>query len=57
MTMTLQDRIDQIVTQHGSLPAAARVTEVDAGYLSRLRAGEKVNPEKDKPRGCHECKT
>lgn len=48
--MTLQDRIDELVVQHGSLRAVARVTEIDVGYLSRLRAGEKVNPEKDKLR-------
>ena len=48
--MTLQDRIDELVAQHGSLRAVARVTEIDAGYLSRLRSGEKVNPEKDKLR-------
>jgi hypothetical protein len=44
----LQPRIDELVAQHGSLRAVARVTEIDAGYLSRLRTGEKVNPEKDK---------
>lgn len=48
--MTLQERIDQLVTQHGSLRAVSRVTGIDAGYLSRLRSGEKVNPEKDKLR-------
>ena len=48
--MTLQERIDQLVQQHGGLRAAARVTEIDASYLSRLRSGEKVNPEKDKLR-------
>lgn len=48
--MTLQERIDQLVVQHGSLRAVARVTEINAGYLSRLRNGEKVNPEKDKLR-------
>jgi len=48
--VTLQDRIDELVAQHGSLRAVARVTEIDAGYLSRLRTGEKVNPEKDKLR-------
>lgn len=48
--MTLQDRIDELVAQHGSLRAVARVTDIDAGYLSRLRTGEKVNPEKDKLR-------
>lgn len=45
--MTLQDRIDELVAQHGSLRAVARVTEIDVGYLSRLRSGEKVNPKKD----------
>lgn len=48
--MTLQDRIDELVAQYGSLRAVARVTEIDAGYLSRLRSGEKANPEKDKLR-------
>lgn len=48
--MTLQERIDELVAQHGSLRAVARVTEIDAGYLSRLRSGEKVSPENDKLR-------
>lgn len=48
--MTLKERIDELVAQHGSLRAAARVTEIDVGYLSRLRTGEKTNPEKDKLR-------
>lgn len=48
--MTLQERIDELVAQHGSLRAVARVTDIDVGYLSRLRAGEKANPEKDKLR-------
>lgn len=48
--MTLQDRIDELVAQHGSLRAVARVTEIDVGYLSRLRTGYKANPEKDKLR-------
>jgi transcriptional regulator with XRE-family HTH domain len=48
--MTLQERIEQLVERHGSLRAVARVTEIDAGYLSRLRSGEKANPEKDKLR-------
>jgi hypothetical protein len=45
--MTLAERIDQLVSQHGSLRAVARVTEIDCGYLSRLRDGEKVNPSAD----------
>lgn len=48
--MTIQDRINELVAQHGSLRELARVTEIDVGYLSRLRAGEKVNPEKEKLR-------
>ena len=48
--MTIQDRINELVELHGSLRAVARVTEIDAGYLSRLRAGEKANPDKDKLR-------
>jgi hypothetical protein len=48
--MTLQERIEQLVERHGSLRAAARVTEIDASYLSRLRSGEKANPEKAKLR-------
>lgn len=48
--MTLQERIDQLVQQHGSLRAVARVTEIDAGYLSRLRSGEKARPENAKLR-------
>lgn len=45
--MTLKERIDQLVRQHGSLRAAARVTAIDPSYLSRLRSGEKAHPEKD----------
>ena len=43
--MTLAERIDQLVIQHGSLRAVARVTQLDASYLCRLRSGEKVHPE------------
>jgi hypothetical protein len=48
--MTLQDRIDELVAQHGSLRAVARVTEIDVGYLSRLRGYANVNPGRDKLR-------
>lgn len=48
--VTLQDRIDELVAQHGSLRAVARVTEIDVGYLSRLRAYANVNPGRDKLR-------
>lgn len=46
--MTLKERIDNLVAQHGSLRAVARMTGIDVAYLSRLRSGEKVAPEKDK---------
>lgn len=46
--VTLADRIDELVKTHGSLRAAALSTGIDVGYLSRLRAGEKANPEKAK---------
>jgi hypothetical protein len=42
--MTLAERVAQLCMQHGSLRAAARVLEVDPGYLSRLASGEKVRP-------------
>lgn len=45
--MTLQERIDQLILQHGTLRAAARVAQIDASYLSRLRYGEKENPTND----------
>ena len=40
----LGDRITELEKQHGSLRAAAKVLGCDAGYLSRLRSGEKENP-------------
>jgi transcriptional regulator with XRE-family HTH domain len=40
----LKQRINELVTQHGSLRAVARVLGVDVGYLSRLRGGAKTNP-------------
>jgi len=46
--MTIQDRINELVAQHGSLREVARVTGIDVGYLSRLRTGEKAAPETDK---------
>lgn len=41
---TLSDRVSALETQHGGLRAAARATGIDAGYLKRLRDGEKTNP-------------
>lgn len=46
--ITLQDRISELIAQHGSLRAVSRVLGIDPGYLSRLHSGEKVNPEKEK---------
>jgi len=42
--MTLQERIDQLVQQHGSLRALARVMEVSPPYICRLRSGVTKNP-------------
>ena len=41
---TLPDRVYTLETQYGGLRSAARATGVDAGYLKRLRDGEKTNP-------------
>ena len=43
---TLQERVAELIAQHGSLRAAARVLQVEPGYLSRLANGDKVNPGK-----------
>lgn len=40
----LQDRIDELVLQHGTLRATAAVLKVDHGYLSRLRRGVVTMP-------------
>jgi len=45
--VTLPERIDEFVKVYGSLRAAADAIGIDAGYLSRLRNGEKVSPTKD----------
>jgi hypothetical protein len=42
--MTLQERIDQLVAQHGSLRALARVMECSPPYICRLRSGVTKNP-------------
>lgn len=44
--MTLAERIAELEDQHGSLRAVARVIQIDPGYLSRLKAGEKFRPSK-----------
>lgn len=42
--ITLSERIHELVQQHGSLRAVARITKIDVGYLSRLRNGDKRTP-------------
>lgn len=42
--MTLFQRIEELIEQHGSLRAAARVRKIDSGYLCRLHAGSKKEP-------------
>lgn len=43
--VVVQTAIQRLVNRAGSLRAAARVLEIDAGYLCRLRAGDKVSPD------------
>lgn len=45
--MTLESRIVDLVSRHGSLRAVAKVTGISVGYLSRLASGEKTNPSAD----------
>lgn len=40
----LRARIQELARQHGSLRAAARALGIDAGYLSRLQDGSKLEP-------------
>lgn len=40
----LQQRIQELVDRHGGVRAAARVLEVDQGYVYRLLSGEKNDP-------------
>ena len=42
--MTLGERIDELVAQHGSLRALARVMEYSPAYICRLRRGITKNP-------------
>jgi transcriptional regulator with XRE-family HTH domain len=45
--ITLQERIDDLCKTHGSLRKAAKAVDVDFGYLSDLRSGDKTNPSLD----------
>jgi len=40
----LQQRIQELVDRHGGVRPAARVLEVDQGYVYRLLSGEKSDP-------------
>lgn len=40
----LQDAVEALVAEHGSLRAAARAIGVDHAYLWRLLNGQKVDP-------------
>lgn len=42
--MTLTERIEQLVQQHGSLRKAGRVVGLTGQYLYRLQSGEKTSP-------------
>jgi hypothetical protein len=42
--MTLFQSIEELISLHGSLRAAARVKKMDAGYLCRLHAGVTKEP-------------
>jgi len=43
MSITLEDRIKSLCSQHGGLRAAARAIQVDVSHLSGIRDGKK-NP-------------
>lgn len=43
----LRARIQELAKHHGSLRAAARVVQIEAGYLSRLQNGLKLEPSDD----------
>lgn len=42
--MTIQERVAELIAQHGGLRAAARATQIDHAYLHRLATGEKWQP-------------
>lgn len=44
--MTLTQRINELIEQHGSMRAVARVMQTENSYLSRLHSGEKERPGK-----------
>ena len=44
MVVTLAERIDELVAQHGGLRALGRVMGCSPSYICRLRAGVTKNP-------------
>jgi hypothetical protein len=44
--VTLPERIEELVKQHG-VRGLARLLRTDPGYITRLRKGEKANPDDD----------
>lgn len=44
MSITLKQRVAELIKQHGTLRAAARAIQIDVSYLSRIEHGEKDNP-------------
>jgi deoxyinosine 3'endonuclease (endonuclease V) len=43
--VTIQERLDELVREHGSMNKVAKVIGVDAGYLSHIYAGTKPGSE------------
>ncbi len=42
--VTLESRIEELIVHHGGLRAAARVLNINPGYLSRLKNNRKCSP-------------
>lgn len=42
--MKLQQRIEQLIEQHGGMRKAAQAVDIDPAYFCRLRSGEHDNP-------------
>lgn len=47
MSKEISNKIDLLINKYGGLRKAARVLNIDPGYLSRLRSGKKKNPGKN----------
>jgi hypothetical protein len=44
ISITIAERVCELIEQHGSLRAAARAINLDPGYMARLRMGTKKAP-------------